>query len=336
MNATLSGYLPFPATGAPQVRSAQELCTAIRTAGTRCAMPNLATMDRVLRIDARAGVVEVQGGATWAALSGTLSSQAVDGAAALAGEPARFGLPATIGECVAQNAACPDGSPFSTHVVALAVVTADGELRRATRDHHRDLFERVVGAHGMLAAVYSVTLGLQSLVAACRGAEPPVALQEPRHAGPPGDTLRYTLPPAALPAFLGALRQALDDYRLPVQALSVRKVMPDRGTSPGRAAGEQALVELRFAARATLPAEAAAQQARRALIAAALAHGGRFDLATGRDATREQVEAAYPSLKAVLAEKRRQDPLDRLGGPLYDHYRLLFQREACAVRWTRG
>ena len=51
--------------------------------------------------------------------------------------------------------------------------------------------------------------------------------------------------------------------------------------------------------------------------------------------TREQVEACYPEMKVMLAEKRRIDPEGKLSSPWYRHHRSLLGREACAVRWNR-
>lgn len=338
MNATLATHFPVPrqktcGAGAT-VRSAEELRALLRNAGTRQAKGHLAQLDRVLRLDSRNRLVEVQAGARWEALSTYLDSQKIAGASGLDAAARGFAVPATAGECVAHNPACPDGTPFAIHVAALAVVSADGELRRTSRLQQPELFQRVVGGHGMMATVYSVTLSIDSLVNAFTAASPPVTLDAQCEAGPVGESMRLMVPPANLQAFLAELRQALDDFRLPVCALSVRKALPDTETRLRWATGELALIDLRFPARPTLPARVAATQVRRALIAAALAHGGRFDLATGCDASREQVEAAYPMLKSLLAEKRRCDPQERLGGAFYAHFRALFQRGSCEVRWA--
>jgi hypothetical protein len=78
-----------------------------------------------------------------------------------------------------------------------------------------------------------------------------------------------------------------------------------------------------------------ATQLRRELIDSALALGGSFPIACTPEATREQVEACYPELKTVLAEKRRMDPEEKLSTPWYRHHRSLLARETCAVRWNR-
>lgn len=339
MNATLATALPLPLHDSPprassRVRSAQELRTALRVSGVHRGTPDLALLDRVLRLDAQGGRVELQAGVRWDALSAYLASQSIAGAASLGTAAACCELPATAGECVARNSACPDGSPIASHVTALAVVTADGELRRAGRSHQPELFQRIIGGHGLIAATYSVTLCVDSLVRAFSGATPPVTLDSAPGTGATGESVRLMVPPSNLHTFLAALRQAFDDFRLPIHALRVRKAMPDDVSLLRWATEELALVDVRLPARLTLPAQVAATQVRRALIAAALTHGGRFDLATGFDAGREQVEAAYPKFKSFLAEKRRHDPQERLGGAFYAHYRSLFERESCDVRWT--
>lgn len=337
MNATLASCLPIPALGAPRtaakVRSAEELRAALRGAGRSNTTPDLTLLDRVLRLDSRHRRLEAQAGVQWQALSAYLAAQSIDGAGQFGVDAACFGIPATVGECVMRNAACPDGSPFATHVVALALVTADGELRRASRSQQRELFQRVIGGHGLIAALYSVTLDIDSLSRAFCAGEPPVTLDAACACDAGADVMRFMVPPSKLQPFLAELRQVLDDYRLTDAGLSVRKALPDTESVLRWATEELALVEVRLAARPTLPAQVAATQVRRALIAAALACGGRFDLATGFDASREQVDAAYPMLKALLAEKLRGDPQERLGGPLYVHYRSLFRRESCDVRW---
>ena len=73
---------------------------------------------------------------------------------------------------------------------------------------------------------------------------------------------------------------------------------------------------------------------RRGLIDAALDRGGRFAAAECADATRAQVEAAYPMLAEFLAQARRYDPAGRLQNRWARRCRGLLQREACEVRWT--
>ena len=85
----------------------------------------------------------------------------------------------------------------------------------------------------------------------------------------------------------------------------------------------------------TLGGSVRTTQLRRELIAAAIDCGGSFAIHRTPEATREQVEACYPQLKALLAEKRRSDPEGKISTPWYRHHRSLLGREACAVRWNR-
>src|SRR5689334_4609592 len=89
-------------------------------------------LDRVLRLDSSRGLVEVQASATWSSLAAYLKPSAPELAAALKDL-------GTVGEAIAANAAGPDGCPVVIHVESLALVTADGELRRVSRDQHAEI-----------------------------------------------------------------------------------------------------------------------------------------------------------------------------------------------------
>lgn len=322
---------------APVVRSAADLRSALRTPTIRMNPADLVHLDRVLRLEARSGLVEAQGGVTWKSLADYLAAQAETGLPELAAIARSIGLPATLGECVARNVAGPDGRPFIEYVEALTIVTADGELRRTNRSLQPELFCAAIGGQGIVGAVYSITLRINTLFAAFADAVPPVRLDEAA-AEPSGPVLAITLmvPPPQLDEFLAAMRRVLDDYRLPVSSLSVRRALPESESLLRWATEELAIVELAFPDKGTLPARTAATQVTRALVDAAIACGGRFDLACGFGASRTQVEAAYPAFSAFLAEKRRYDPQERLGGAWYQHYAALFRREACLSRWTKA
>ncbi len=72
---------------------------------------------------------------------------------------------------------------------------------------------------------------------------------------------------------------------------------------------------------------------RRALLQAALAHGGSFPIRDLRDATRRQLETCYPMIGAFLADKRRGDPAERLQNSWYRGLVATMRSEPCAVRW---
>jgi FAD/FMN-containing dehydrogenase len=63
----------------------------------------------------------------------------------------------------------------------------------------------------------------------------------------------------------------------------------------------------------------------RHLIDRALTYGGTYYLTYHRWATREQLELAYPTFRAFLAEKRRHDPVECFQSDWYRHYRELFR-----------
>ena len=92
-------------------------------------------------------------------------------------------------------------------------------------------------------------------------------------------------------------------------------------------------MEIRFGSKTTLGATVAAAEVRRALLAAALRHAGSFPVRDLRDATRAQLEACYPMVKAFVADKRRGDPAERLQNDWYRALVVTMRSEACQVRW---
>jgi FAD/FMN-containing dehydrogenase len=339
MSSTAIGLppgFPDPAIArAPLVRSAEELRSALRAPAIRHQSLDLAHLDRVLRLDSRAPLVEVQPGASWKAVADFLGTHPAQDMPRIDLAILEAHLPARIGDCAGRNCAGPDARPFVEYVEALTIVTSDGELRRTNRSLQPELFRTAVGGHGVIGATYSITLRLDELGRACVEAVDPVVLDEGSHA-PEANQLAscVMVPPARLESYLADLRRLLEDFRLPLTSLRVRRALPESDTFLQWATQELAVVELSFPDKGTLPSRTAATQVRRGLIAAALAHGGRFDLASSLDASREQVEAAYPMFSAFLAEKRRYDPQDRLGGAWFRHYAALFRRERCESRWT--
>jgi len=144
--------------------SAHELQEAMRNARPIDA----ARLDRVLRLEAGHGVVEVQANTTWRSLAARLRPGNAQAAAL------RTTMP-TVGESLARNAAGPDGRPTVMHVEGLTLVTPDGELRRISRRAHPELFALSVGGQGLFGALYSVTLKLDSLARAISEAVPNVS-----------------------------------------------------------------------------------------------------------------------------------------------------------------
>lgn len=313
-----------------RVRSADDLRNALRHAREHSVRLDGSGMDRVLQLDAKRRLVEVQAATPWAELANTLASSKI-----AIGSFAR--MPGTVGEAVAQAAAGPDGLPLSAHVAALTLFTQDGELRRADRSAHPELFRLAMGGHGVIGVFYSVTLSIDSLLASAAAETDPVELRitEEAPAPAPECAIETLLPPAALDAYLKEVRLLADERRIALHGITVRRYKPDTETSLRWATQEWAGVEVRFGVKSTLGASVAAAEVRRALLAAALGHGGSFPIRDLRDATRRQLEACYPMIGSFLADKRRGDPAERLQNPWFRALVATMRGEACAVRWGK-
>ena len=313
-----------------RVRSADELRAALRQARARALTLDGTGMDRVLRLDAGRGIVEVQAATPWHALAAHLARNgcAIE---AFAGDR---DLPATVGEAVSRAAAGPDGLPVTAHVVALTLVGQDGELRRADRTASKDLFRLALGGQGVVGVLYSVTLSLDSLRKSALAACPPVELHiADSRPGHEEFALEVLLPPAALDAYLKELRALAGDRRIALNGISVRRYQPCADAFLNWATREWAGVRVRFGLKATLGARVTAAEFRAALLEAALRLGGSFPLHDLRDASRRQLEACYPKLSAFLAEKRRCDAGERLQNAWYRDLLARIRRESLAVTW---
>lgn len=297
--------------------SALELAAAIREDRPYDA----SRLDRVLRVDERHGLVEVQASTPWTAIAAALRP----GDARAARTRTTM---STVGESLAHNAAGPDGRPAVLHVESIAVVTPGGELRRADRTTHRDLFTLTAGGLGLFGALYSVTLDIGSLSRAVNEAAQPEVLPG---AGP--DPLRLLLPPEKLEAFLADARALCAEWRMALAAVEAQSTLREDDSFLRWARRDFAALKLHLAAPAALGAAVRATQLRRGLIDCAIARGGSFAVSCTPEATRAQAEACYPELPKFLAEKRRLDPGERVVNPWYLHYRRLFSGRACAVRW---
>ena len=302
--------------------SATELCEAVRHARPFDA----ARLDRVLRVDASRGLVEVQASASWSSLAAYLRPEAPATRALWEGR-------GTIGEDVSSNAPGPDGRPVVAHVESIALVTPDGELRRVGRAN-AELFALVVGGQGLFGSPYSVTLRLESLARAALEAVPPAALALPGAAGP-ARAAHFLVPPEACDVFLADARARCAEWRVALQTVEARRTLAEDETLLRWARREYASLRLRLAEPPALGGAVRATQLRRQLTDAAIAHGGSFPIACTPEATRAQAEACYPELRRLLAEKRRLDPAERLSNAWYRHHRSLLGREGCEVRWTR-
>lgn len=316
------------------VRSASELQAALRQARQHAVTLDGRSLDRVLRMDAARGLIEVQAATTWNELARYLATQKI----ALGAFDATTGLPATVGEALALASPGPDGLPVTAHVAAVALVTSDGELRRADRDNNADLLRLVLGGQGVIGVLYSATLSTASLSRSAAGALAPVALDSAARAPACAATsaIECLLPPESLEGFLLDVRACIDERRLALLGITVRRHLADDSCRLHWATREWAGVEIRFGVKATLGASVAANEARRALLAAALARGGSFQLRHAPDATRRQLDACYPALREFLAEKRRCDAAERLQSDWYRRVAGKLRGEACEVRWGKS
>jgi FAD/FMN-containing dehydrogenase len=301
--------------------SALELCEAVRQGHG----VELARLNRILRIDAAHGLLEVQAATPWLAIAAQLRPGD-------ARSRVRTTMP-TVGESIARNAAGPDGTPAVAHVASMALVTPEGELRRVSRERDAELFALTVGGQGLFGTLYSITLRIGSLAEAVERALPPVELK--LHAQPSAlQTLELLLPPQALDAFLRETETRCIDWRMPLCSVTTRTTQREQESYLRWARSDYAEVTLGLAAPHGLGATVRATQLREELIEAAIALGGSFQIASTADATREQCERCYPELREFLAAKRRFDPHERFVNAWYFHQRNLLERNACEVRWA--
>jgi len=317
-----------------RVRSANELQCALRHARQNALTLDGTGLDRVLRIDAGRGLVEAQAATPWAELVRALAKQGI-ALDAFANAP---GLPATLGEAISQAAAGPDGLPVSAHVAAVTLATPDGELRRADRDNNRPLLRLVLGGQGVIGILYSVTLSIDSLRRSAANAIAPVELgiADPAPQAAAACSIECLLPPETLDGFLKDLRAYVDERRLALLGVTVRRHLPEDSCQLSWSTREWAGVEIRFGRKTTLGASVGAAEVRRALLGYALARGGSFPLRHAEDATRQQLEACYPALKGFLADKRRGDAAERLQNDWYRCVAAKLRGENCASRWGKG
>jgi len=301
--------------------SALELCEALRTG--QAIDPS--RLNRILRLDAVHGLLEVQAATPWHAIAEELRPGE-------ARAKVHTTMP-TVGESVARNAAGPDGTPAVGHVASMTLVTAEGELRRVSRMRDAELFALAVGGYGLFGTMYSITLRIGTLARAVDRATGPREMTLRPHLRA-ARTLELLLPPAAVDDFMQETDTRCSDWRIPLHSVALRETLPEEDSYLRWAQRDYAEVTLRLADPAGLGAAVRATQLRRELIEAAIAAGGSFQIASTADASREQTEACYPQLKSFLGQKRRFDPHERLINGWYVHQRNLFAREDCEVRWA--
>jgi hypothetical protein len=302
--------------------SALELSAAMRAAQPYDA----SRLDRVLRVDEHHGLIEVQASTPWKAIAASLRPGDARAARIETTMP-------TVGESLTYNAAGPDGRPAVAHVESMVLVTPGGELQRVSRSGARELFALVAGGQGLFGALYSITLHIGSLALAVNEAAEAEILCSPQ-AGTAWRPLRLLLPPEELSSFLAQAQAHCTEWRMPLAGIKVRRTREENDTFLRWARREYAAVTLSLAEPPVLGVAVRAAQLRRALLEAAITRGGSFPVHCTPEATLEHTEACYPQLPRFLAEKRRIDPGERIVNSWYRHYRRLFSREKCDVRWA--
>jgi len=284
-------------------------------------------LSRVLGVDERSGLVEVQAHTPWRAIADRLRPGDAQAAATRT-------TMSTVGESIATNAAGPDGRPAVVHVESLTLVTAEGELKRISRHAHRELFALTVGGQGLFGALYSVTLRVDQMSrSVAQQAHPETIVGAGSEAG--RQVLRLLVPPERLASCIDQLKTRCEEWRTSPEGLEVRRILDEDETYLRWAPREYAEIGIRLGNNTSIGGAVRMTQLARDLIDVAIAHGGSFPIATTTQATRAQTEACYPRLKAFLAEKRRLDPAERLTNAWYSRYRGLLLAEQVQVRWSR-
>ncbi len=313
-----------------RARSADDLRRALRAPPEAPVELDTSGLDSVLRLDTARGLIEVQSAMRWQSLAVHLGhGDAVYGALA---EDSTLGE--TVARTVAINAAGPDGRPFVSHLESLTLVMPDGELCRTSRSINPRLFALAVGGQGLFGALYSVTLRLASLRACVAGAVRPLRLE----LGPPapgrGIDVQLLVPPERVEALLAELRVRAEEWRLPMVGVEVRPILPENESVLRWASKDYAALRVQLSAPSSLGGLVRATQVQRAMIGAAIAHGGAFPIASTRSATRAQLDTCFPRLGEFLVEKRRYDPFERLQNEWYRHHCALLRNGPCPPRWS--
>ena len=304
----MTATLALDCTGNPSailVRSADELRRALRAARERAVTLDISGLNRMLRLDTERRSIEVQAATPWLAL------------AACTGEPLDPGLRGTIGDAVSANAPGPDGTPIVSHVETVTLVTPDGEVRRADRHAHPDLFALAVGGYGLAGVLYSVTLRIDSLARSIKDAEQPVVLDLAQPSPGAPRTAEFLVPPDRLDAVLESFKDFAAERRIGLERISVRRLRPEGETLLRWATREWAQVTLWYSMRGTLSSCVHANEIETRLLDTVLAAGGSFRIGKWPHASVAQLQRCYPKLAEFIAQKKRLDPAERLQSGWY-------------------
>jgi hypothetical protein len=96
----------------------------------------------------------------------------------------------------------------------VTLVTPDGEVRRADRHAHPDLFALAVGGYGLAGVLYSVTLRIDSLARSIKDASNPVVLDLAQPSPGAPRTAEFLVPPDRLDAVLESFKDFAAERRI--------------------------------------------------------------------------------------------------------------------------
>lgn len=130
----------------------------------------------------------------------------------------------------------------------------------------------------------------------------------------------YFIPIQNFLSFIQQMAAILRSHRTGALNVSIRHAPADRESLMKWAPVDVFCFVLYYKQRVTESASKAAEAWTRALISAAIDHGGRYYLPYRLHATREQFERAYPEASRFAAFKKAVDPAHRLRNLLWDHY----------------
>lgn len=130
----------------------------------------------------------------------------------------------------------------------------------------------------------------------------------------------YFLPPARLAGFLAACRDILPGSGAELLNVTLRYVAADRQSVMAFAPQDRVAAVMSFSQPAGLAADARMKPVTRALIDAALRHGGSFYLPYRLHARQDQLERAYPRIDAFVRAKRELDPGQLFRNSMWDAY----------------
>lgn len=229
-------------------------------------------LSRVLAVDERVGLVEVQAHTPWRVIADRLRPGDAQAASTRT-------TMSTVGDSIATNAAGPDGRPAVVHVESITLVTLEGELRRVSRHAHRELFALTVGGQGLFGAVYSITLRVDSMSrAVAQQSAPETIIGTAGEAQ--GQVLRLLVPPERLASCMDQLRARCEEWRTSLDGLEVRRILEEGETYLRWAPREYAEIGVRLGTPASLGGAVRATLVAQDLIDVAIAHEGSFPIAT--------------------------------------------------------